>query len=457
MLAGRRDRDENPYQERPPGRPGERRATNRRPVHRRRQDRRRSAARPPAFTPTAPSTPAAWSSAPAWSTCPRGCASRASNTRPRWNPRCRPRPRAASPVAGLPARHRPAAGRAGAGRDAQAPRQEPAEAARLSAGRAHPELEGKTLTEMAELTEAGCIAFSQADAPIATPRCCCAPCSTPPPSASAGLAAPAGCAPGARRRRARRRGGHAPGPARHSGAGRDRGAGDHPAAGARDRRARAPVPPVHARRRGHGARGQGTRAWPSPAMSPCTTCTCRTSTSASSIATATCAAAAQPARPRRDPRRRCTTAPSTRSAPTTPRWTTTTSSCPFAEAEPGATGAGTAAAADAEVGARNGDAAAAGARADFVGRRDPGRCRRQPGAGQPCRRLPVRPQRPWIVTREALASQGRNSPFLNHPMQGRVRYTLIDGHIDFESPQSASHRHPWQLAAMVPASFPVCC
>ena len=34
----------------------------------------------------------------------------------------------------------------------------------------------------------------------------------------------------------------------------------------------------------------------------------------------------------------------------------------------------------------------------------------------------------------ALASQGRNSPFLNHPMQGRVRYTLIDGHIDFESP-----------------------
>ena len=40
----------------------------------------------------------------------------------------------------------------------------------------------------------------------------------------------------------------------------------------------------------------------------------------------------------------------------------------------------------------------------------------------------------WVVTPKALASQGKNTPFLNHPMQGRVRYTLIDGHIDFESP-----------------------
>jgi len=39
----------------------------------------------------------------------------------------------------------------------------------------------------------------------------------------------------------------------------------------------------------------------------------------------------------------------------------------------------------------------------------------------------------WIVTPKTLASQGDNTPFLNHPMQGRVRYTLIDGHIDFES------------------------
>lgn len=40
----------------------------------------------------------------------------------------------------------------------------------------------------------------------------------------------------------------------------------------------------------------------------------------------------------------------------------------------------------------------------------------------------------WVVTPKALASQGDNTPFLNHPMQGRVRYTLIDGHIDFEAP-----------------------
>ena len=38
----------------------------------------------------------------------------------------------------------------------------------------------------------------------------------------------------------------------------------------------------------------------------------------------------------------------------------------------------------------------------------------------------------WVVTSKTLASQGDNTPFLNHPMQGRVRYTLIDGHIDFE-------------------------
>ncbi len=41
----------------------------------------------------------------------------------------------------------------------------------------------------------------------------------------------------------------------------------------------------------------------------------------------------------------------------------------------------------------------------------------------------------WIVTPQALASQGDNTPFLKHPMQGRVRYTLIDGHIDFEAPR----------------------
>jgi dihydroorotase len=39
----------------------------------------------------------------------------------------------------------------------------------------------------------------------------------------------------------------------------------------------------------------------------------------------------------------------------------------------------------------------------------------------------------WIVTPKTLSSQGGNTPFLNQPMHGRVRYTLIDGHLDFES------------------------
>ena len=39
----------------------------------------------------------------------------------------------------------------------------------------------------------------------------------------------------------------------------------------------------------------------------------------------------------------------------------------------------------------------------------------------------------WVVTPHSLASQGNNTPFLGHPMQGRVRYTLIDGHLDYEA------------------------
>ncbi len=39
----------------------------------------------------------------------------------------------------------------------------------------------------------------------------------------------------------------------------------------------------------------------------------------------------------------------------------------------------------------------------------------------------------WVVTPRTLASQGNNTPFLNQAVQGRVRYTLIDGHLDFEA------------------------
>ena len=39
----------------------------------------------------------------------------------------------------------------------------------------------------------------------------------------------------------------------------------------------------------------------------------------------------------------------------------------------------------------------------------------------------------WTVARESLRSQGRNSPFLGREVSGRVRYTVIDGHLDFEA------------------------
>jgi len=42
----------------------------------------------------------------------------------------------------------------------------------------------------------------------------------------------------------------------------------------------------------------------------------------------------------------------------------------------------------------------------------------------------------WTVTRESLRSQGRNSPFLGRELTGRVCYTVIDGHLDFEAAAS---------------------
>ena len=43
----------------------------------------------------------------------------------------------------------------------------------------------------------------------------------------------------------------------------------------------------------------------------------------------------------------------------------------------------------------------------------------------------------WTVMRESLRSQGRNSPFLGREVTGRVRYTVIDGHLDFEATTAA--------------------
>jgi dihydroorotase len=42
------------------------------------------------------------------------------------------------------------------------------------------------------------------------------------------------------------------------------------------------------------------------------------------------------------------------------------------------------------------------------------------------------PAADYLVSREALKSQGKNTPFLGYAFPGRVRYTLIDGHLAFD-------------------------
>jgi dihydroorotase len=42
----------------------------------------------------------------------------------------------------------------------------------------------------------------------------------------------------------------------------------------------------------------------------------------------------------------------------------------------------------------------------------------------------------WTVTRDALESQGKNTPFLGLELAGRVRYTLVDGQIVYQSDAS---------------------
>jgi len=42
------------------------------------------------------------------------------------------------------------------------------------------------------------------------------------------------------------------------------------------------------------------------------------------------------------------------------------------------------------------------------------------------------PDAAWTVSARSLISLGKNSPFLGHELLGRVRYTIIDGHMDFK-------------------------
>ncbi len=56
----------------------------------------------------------------------------------------------------------------------------------------------------------------------------------------------------------------------------------------------------------------------------------------------------------------------------------------------------------------------------------------QLGLGAPADLCLFDPETWWQVTRKSLHSLGKNSPFLGMEVQGQVRYTIIDGHIDFE-------------------------
>ena len=137
-------------------------------LRRRGQDRRASARRRPAGAPTASSTRAGCVVCPGLRR-PVGAAARA-GLRVQGDARIgdarRGRRRRHQPR--LPAGHRSAARRAGPGRDAEAPRALAQPGARLSGRRADAgTARATTLTEMGELAEAGCVAFSQADAPLA--------------------------------------------------------------------------------------------------------------------------------------------------------------------------------------------------------------------------------------------------------------------------------------------------
>lgn len=56
----------------------------------------------------------------------------------------------------------------------------------------------------------------------------------------------------------------------------------------------------------------------------------------------------------------------------------------------------------------------------------------QLGIGAPADLCLFDPEAWWQVNRKSLYSLGKNSPFLGLELQGQVRYTIIDGHIDFE-------------------------
>lgn len=55
------------------------------------------------------------------------------------------------------------------------------------------------------------------------------------------------------------------------------------------------------------------------------------------------------------------------------------------------------------------------------------------GAGQPADVCIFDPEQYWKVEPGSLKSQGRNTPFLGLELQGKVRYTLVEGHVVYEA------------------------
>ena len=429
-----------PHEDRDQQRPRDRSRARRRP-------RRRRCTSPPARSPrsaTAPaglarrprrSTRAASSSRRASSTSPRGCASRASSTRRRSNRRCRRRSPAASRSLACPP-------------DTDPPLDEPGlvemlkhRARSLNQAHVYPVgaltvgLAGATLTEMGELAEAGCVAFSQADVPLADTQVLL------PRDAVRGdvrlprLAAPAGRAPrraAASRTTARsRRGSGLP---RIPACAETIALGDDPRAGRARPACACTCAALSTRgRRGDGARGEARgpaghlrRRRPSPAPVR------RRHRLVRRAVRASCRRCAGRATARRCARG-SPTARSTSSAPTTRRSTTTASRCRSARRSR-RDRARTAAAAHAQVGAGGRRAAGRRARADHAARRP--RCSAsRPATLRRARRRHVHLRSGRMVEgrARALRSQGKNTPFLGLEVPGRVRCTLVGGQVVHEA------------------------
>ena len=60
-------------------------------------------------------------------------------------------------------------------------------------------------------------------------------------------------------------------------------------------------------------------------------------------------------------------------------------------------------------------------------------------AGKPADLCVFDPDAAWLVSPSNLASLGKNSPYLGLEMIGQVRYTIIDGHLDFKRGRAANN------------------